>query len=547
MNDYAEQLKRYAESNAEDAFAAIVHRFLPLVYSAALRRVGGDAHRAQDVAQMVFIAVARNAAQLARHPDLTGWLFTTTRFLATKAMRSEKRRHQREQEATIAEPLAVEGSVEHENVQVHALLDDVLMDLRQIDRQIILLRFHRGLRLAEIGAQLDASENAVQKRLDRALDQLKAKLARRGVTSTAAAVALVLEQQSAVAVPTGLAAASMAAVFAGGAGGGFLAASSLMMISKFQVGLAAAVVIAASSGVVWELRANAHLRGLATERETTLRANVASLEKQIAAQSQRADEAEADAKALRTAISPVALRAVQARARNRELIDQRERWQATVERVGMLRSQGKLQEALQIYVDYYRQLRGPNTGSSVDRQAVMSAIAYFGRVYPPALATLRSFRDEAMQEFQAQPTDRGLAIEVALLNERIGEGRETLALYDSLPANHPARQALGLIAHDAFVAAGRYSDALVGKGFGAMMDELDMGIRSSARLTGQSLSAQKSYVIAGAVSNIEVLAGVGQTAEARTLADKLLSFDGSDSTRAAIKQHMERGGQASTK
>ena len=43
---------------------------------AALRRVGGDVHRAQDVTQLVFTALAHNAAALKRHPDLVGWLFT---------------------------------------------------------------------------------------------------------------------------------------------------------------------------------------------------------------------------------------------------------------------------------------------------------------------------------------------------------------------------------------------------------------------------------------------------------------------------------------
>lgn len=37
-------------------------------YASALRRVGGDTHRAKDVTQMVFIALARNASTLSRHP-----------------------------------------------------------------------------------------------------------------------------------------------------------------------------------------------------------------------------------------------------------------------------------------------------------------------------------------------------------------------------------------------------------------------------------------------------------------------------------------------
>jgi DNA-directed RNA polymerase specialized sigma24 family protein len=80
MMDDVTLLRRYTDERSEDAFAELVRRHLPLVYSAALRRLGGDAHRAEDVAQIVFCALAREAPKLARHPVLTGWLYTATRY-----------------------------------------------------------------------------------------------------------------------------------------------------------------------------------------------------------------------------------------------------------------------------------------------------------------------------------------------------------------------------------------------------------------------------------------------------------------------------------
>jgi len=65
MTDDLTLLRRYVENQADDAFAGLVQRHLPLVYSAALRRTNGDAHRAHDVAQVVFTALAREAAALA--------------------------------------------------------------------------------------------------------------------------------------------------------------------------------------------------------------------------------------------------------------------------------------------------------------------------------------------------------------------------------------------------------------------------------------------------------------------------------------------------
>ena len=81
----AELLRRCAEETSEAAFAELVQRNGDLVYSAALRQVGGDAHRAQDVAQVVFTTLARKAASLTKHPVLAGWLYTTTRLAAGRA------------------------------------------------------------------------------------------------------------------------------------------------------------------------------------------------------------------------------------------------------------------------------------------------------------------------------------------------------------------------------------------------------------------------------------------------------------------------------
>jgi hypothetical protein len=84
MTPDCELLRQYARTRSEAAFAELVQRHVNLVYSAARRQVNGDAHLAQDVAQMVFTDLARKAPSLCRRDTLTGWLYTSAHFAAAK-------------------------------------------------------------------------------------------------------------------------------------------------------------------------------------------------------------------------------------------------------------------------------------------------------------------------------------------------------------------------------------------------------------------------------------------------------------------------------
>jgi RNA polymerase sigma factor (sigma-70 family) len=95
-----ELLRDFVQNSSEDAFAALVHNHIDLVYSAAMRMVV-DPHLAQDVTQSVFLALARSAPKLQRSGVLSGWLHRTTRNLAAMTVRGEVRRRNRENEAAL--------------------------------------------------------------------------------------------------------------------------------------------------------------------------------------------------------------------------------------------------------------------------------------------------------------------------------------------------------------------------------------------------------------------------------------------------------------
>lgn len=259
MKDDATLLQGYARNRSESDFAELVQRYVDLVYSAALRQVNGNTHHAQDVTQQVFIALARKAAALARHEVLAGWLFTSTRYAAAKLMRGEQRRCRREQEAEIMREIIRSDATDALNwEQVRPVLDEVLADLNERDREAILLRYFKGWDFAHVGAKLSLSDNAARMRVDRAIGKLRTLLARRGITSSAAALSIALSTQAVIAAPAGLATTVTGAALS--AGGGLAATLAFMSLTKFQIAIAAAIVVAGSGAYVAQQKINEALR-----------------------------------------------------------------------------------------------------------------------------------------------------------------------------------------------------------------------------------------------------------------------------------------------
>src|SRR6476619_450654 len=96
MREDGQLLAEFAREGSETAFSELVRRHIDLVYATALRIVGGDAHLAKDVAQRVFIDLTQKAEGLPRDVVLAGWLYRHTSFTASKMVRSEQRRRNRE-------------------------------------------------------------------------------------------------------------------------------------------------------------------------------------------------------------------------------------------------------------------------------------------------------------------------------------------------------------------------------------------------------------------------------------------------------------------
>jgi DNA-directed RNA polymerase specialized sigma24 family protein len=133
MKDSAELLRLYATTGSETAFKDLVDQYLPLVYSAALRQTNGDRELAKDVAQAVFIDLARKANKLVDRELLIGWLYRGTHFAARNAMRANFRRRVREQNSSFMRELVADGALS-EGTDLYAALDEAMGHLKPEDR-----------------------------------------------------------------------------------------------------------------------------------------------------------------------------------------------------------------------------------------------------------------------------------------------------------------------------------------------------------------------------------------------------------------------------
>jgi len=262
MTDSRRLLEEYVRTGSEAAFGELAARYVGLVYSAALRLVEGDTHRAEDVAQMVFVDLARKARRLPKEVMLGGWLHRHTCFVATNAMRGERRRQSRERQAV--EMNALQDNPGADFSLIAPILDEAINELGEADRTAILLRFFEQRDFGSVGEALGSNEDAARMRVNRALEKLESLLKRRGVTTSAAAVGVALSVNAVQAVPAALAVAiSTAAVVAGTVlqTSTAIAATKTIAMTTLQKTLITAVIAAAVGAGIYQARQNSRLRG----------------------------------------------------------------------------------------------------------------------------------------------------------------------------------------------------------------------------------------------------------------------------------------------
>jgi RNA polymerase sigma factor (sigma-70 family) len=549
MADDIELLRRYVKDGAQAAFSELVQRNLPFVYSTALRQVGGT-HRAEDVVQTVFTDLARKAGSVSRRSDLTGWLYISTCFAAAKLKRTEQRRQIREQAVHALQAMPSSDSPAIEWEQLRPILDHALCELSSRDREAVLLRFFKQLPLAAVGRQLGLSEDAARMRIDRTLDKLRRLLARRGITSTSVVLAAALDAQTVIATPVGLAASVTASALTGAAATASatgLGVFAFLSTAKITTGLVVAAAILGTGVAVIDSRARTAQSALTVslQQQAALNAKLGDLENQLQRETQRLQLAEAqngkllsEANKLRSGGGPISGDTQPITA---ELVS------ARYKRAQELVRSGDPELALQELLWCYNVGMPRISSMSASRITSLRLFGELGERYPPAFTALRELRDQVLPRAQASAADFPAIQELAAINHALKDDPANLALFAQLPAGDRRRQTLASASFDYLVANQRYHEAVEGKPYSSISSTFELMIQGRSFAANnpnlaEALQQDREYTIATTATNIEVLAGTGDLVHARALADRLLAYDSSPSTKALIQQHAERAG-----
>jgi RNA polymerase sigma factor (sigma-70 family) len=190
----AELLERYVERRDEAAIETLLWRHGPMVLRTCWRLLGSLSD-AEDCFQATFLVLCRDARSIARRQSLGSWLYKVAYRVCLRARTARQR-----QPAALpagVEPLANEPISALACHELRAILDEELGCLPEKYRAPLVLHYLEGKTVEQVAAELGWPCGTVCVRLTRGKDRLRNRLAKRGMVTSAGAVAVVLAEQTA--------------------------------------------------------------------------------------------------------------------------------------------------------------------------------------------------------------------------------------------------------------------------------------------------------------------------------------------------------------
>jgi RNA polymerase sigma factor (sigma-70 family) len=219
LND-AQLLGRFFEEHDDAAFSLLVERYGPLVFGVC-RRILPDANDAEDAFQATFLVLVRKGASLRDPGRLASWLYGVAYRTARKARSRAALRTKSERQAgamtsklgsgesSLSKSMPTDSAARDLTYdELQAILDEEISQLPEKYALPLVLCYLEGKTNAQAAAQLGWPEGSISRRLSRARELLRSRLARRGLALSAALITAVFARPSSAAIPAELLAAT---------------------------------------------------------------------------------------------------------------------------------------------------------------------------------------------------------------------------------------------------------------------------------------------------------------------------------------------------
>jgi RNA polymerase sigma factor, sigma-70 family len=171
-----DELLTRASAGESAAFAALVRRYQRTVYSIALRMLG-DRHRAEDLAQEVFLQLYRSLDSIGSDTHLAFWLRKVAVNRAIDRMRQESRYDNE----PLTEAASVADEIGDDDPLLQRHLAELVAQLPPAARAVVVLRYQEDLDPVDIASTLDMPINTVKSHLKRSLTSLRARVLRAAI------------------------------------------------------------------------------------------------------------------------------------------------------------------------------------------------------------------------------------------------------------------------------------------------------------------------------------------------------------------------------
>lgn len=170
-----EQLAALAAREGSDgpAFVELVNRYRDRVWRICYRLMGNEADAA-DAAQEVFVRLFLHRQRFAGRSKFGTWVYTIAvrACLSLRRSRGRRRRHEFDA-ASEAQRRHDAGSVGPQREKLSAETEELLAELSEEDRALMILKYAEGYSFEELGEMFGLSTSACKMRVSRARERIE--------------------------------------------------------------------------------------------------------------------------------------------------------------------------------------------------------------------------------------------------------------------------------------------------------------------------------------------------------------------------------------